>query len=81
MIPTVNRNDITREFKDIIGQDVSSHLEKLKSEVHLIEDDIKQSITEMSKFAKIECQSDASNWLSERLIANEKSKKNYFSPY
>ena len=53
MIQTVNRNDITREFKDIIGQDVSSHLEKLKSEVHLIEDDIKQSITEMSKFAKM----------------------------
>ena len=45
-----NRNDISREFKDIIGEDVSSHLDKLKSEVHLIEDDIKQAVTEMSVF-------------------------------
>ena len=67
---TVNRNDISREFKDIIGQDVVGHLEKLKSEVHLIEDDIKQSITEMSKFAKIEFQTDAPNWPSDRLNPN-----------
>ena len=49
-VQSSNRNDISREFKDIIGENVSSHLDKLKSEVHLIEDDIKQAVTEMSKF-------------------------------
>ena len=48
-----NRNDISREFKAIIGEDVSSHLDKLKSEVHLIEDDIKQAVTEMSKLISV----------------------------
>ena len=52
-VQSSNRNDISREFKDIIGEDVSSHLDKLKSEVHLIEDDIKQAVTEMSKFRLI----------------------------
>ena len=47
---SLKRNDISREFKDIIGENISSHLDKLKSEVHLIEDDIKQAVTEMSKF-------------------------------
>ena len=47
------RNDISREFKAIIGEDVSSHLDKLKSEVHLIEDDIKQAVTEMSKLISV----------------------------
>ena len=49
-VQSSNRNDISREFKDIIGENVSTHLDKLKSEVHLIEDDIKQAVTEMSKF-------------------------------
>lgn len=52
-VQSSNRNDISREFKDIIGEDVSSHLDKLKSEVHLIEDDIKQAVTEMGKFRLI----------------------------
>jgi len=52
-LPQSLRNDISREFKDIIGEDVSSHLDKLKSEVHLIEDDIKQAVTEMGKFRLI----------------------------
>ena len=49
-LQSLKRNDISREFKDIIGENISSHLDKLKSEVHLIEDDIKQAVTEMSKF-------------------------------
>ena len=49
-VQSSKRNDISREFKDIIGENISSHLDKLKSEVHLIEDDIKQAVTEMSKF-------------------------------
>ena len=48
-LQSLKRNDISREFKDIIGENISSHLDKLKSEVHLIEDDIKQAVTEMSK--------------------------------
>ena len=48
-LQSFKRNDISREFKDIIGENISSHLDKLKSEVHLIEDDIKQAVTEMSK--------------------------------
>ena len=52
-VQSSNRNDISREFKDIIGENVSTHLDKLKSEVHLIEDDIKQAVTEMSKFRLI----------------------------
>ena len=47
-LQSFKRNDISREFKDIIGENISSHLDKLKSEVHLIEDDIKQAVTEMS---------------------------------
>ena len=52
-VQSSKRNDISREFKDIIGENVSTHLDKLKSEVHLIEDDIKQAVTEMSKFRLI----------------------------
>ena len=52
-VQSSKRNDISREFKDIIGENVSSHLDKLKSEIHLIEDDIKQAVTEMSKFRLI----------------------------
>ena len=52
-LQSLKRNDISREFKDIIGENISSHLDKLKSEVHLIEDDIKQAVTEMSKLVTI----------------------------
>ena len=51
-LQSFKRNDISREFKDIIGENISSHLDKLKSEVHLIEDDIKQAVTEMSKLVR-----------------------------